>query len=131
MSDEQNKPDQKQDEDARAIFSRRRFMIEASLKGLGVGLAAAGLVTGAVAQPQACLDVDVAPRPCLSVSPPSTAPQVCLTPPPPPATGPATNPGTGPATLPGPCLSPQPCLKPMPCLTPRECLSVIERKQEE
>ena len=68
-------PEKWSDEDTEAILSRRRFLIESTLAGAGIGALATGC------RPQVCLEVtpDPEPRVCLEVeSDPNAEPQVCL-----------------------------------------------------
>ncbi len=85
-----DEPEKLPDEDTQAILDRRRFLIESTLAGAGIGIAAAGC------RPQACLSVEPEPGPCLSPPPedavpgPTDEPEVCLEvvpPEPPPPTG--------------------------------------------
>jgi len=83
---EQHPP--RHDEDTQAILDRRRFLIESTLAGAGLGALAAGCDTE---KPRPCLSIAKEPQPCLSVikEPPkkpdtATPPQPCLSPPPEP-----------------------------------------------
>ncbi len=108
------------DEDTQAILNRRRFLIESTLAGAGLGALAAGCGKEEPQKPQICLSVAVPPEPPKKPGT-ATPPQPCLdvAPPPKPTT----------ATAPRPCLSmpaPQPCLKIAP--KPKVCLSIEEVK---
>lgn len=127
----------RRDEDAEAILSRRRFLIESAVAGAGLGALAAGCAEeerarpclsvmvkelpkpGTATSPQPCLEV-APPQPCLDVAPP---PEACLSVAPPP------EPKEGQGPPPQPCLSlppPKPCLRIAP--QPKVCLSLEEVK---
>ncbi len=83
---------QDRNDDTEAILARRRFLVQSTLAGLGVGVVA---VTGCAPKP--CLTL--VPDACLKPPPPD--PEVCLKPAPPD---------------PKPCLKPKPP-EPKPCLS--------------
>lgn len=114
-----DEPEKQPNEDTQAILDRRRFLIESTLAGTGIGLAASGC------RPQACLSVEPdsgprrSPPPEENLSGTEDQPQVCLEvepPDPPPSAG---------EPVPDICLSvqwdpPPPEHGFEPCLSPRE-----------
>ncbi|MBM4042246.1 MAG: hypothetical protein FJ290_27450 [Planctomycetes bacterium] len=146
MSEQERIQGRRKDEDADAILNRRRFLIESTLAGAGLGALAAGCEK----EPQPCLKVaPPKPSPCLKLPAPDTAtppvkpktavePQPCLQPlPPKPATSVAPQPCLDVAPVPKPKsgTAPQPCLSmpaPKVCLRiapkPKVCLSLEEVK---
>jgi hypothetical protein len=118
-----NRP--RNDEDTEAILNRRRFLIESTLAGAGIG----AVLSGCEAQP--CLKIKPEPRQCLDVPPDRptskpTEPQVCL------------SVEISPLKVHPPASSqPAACLKvevkppkppPGPCLRPGPCLSIRRKK---
>jgi hypothetical protein len=100
----ENRPSQP-DEDAKAILSRRQFLIASSLAGAGIGVAA----TGCKPRPETCLSIapppDPGPQVCLSVEPdwePDWEPEPEPDPPGPDGEGPTDPPDNGPQPEPEP-----------------------------
>jgi hypothetical protein len=121
------------DRDTEAILARRRFLIQSTLAGLGIGAAAA--VTGCGDEPKACLEVapepkakpkpEPEPKPCLEVEP---EPEPCLS-------------IIEPEPEPKPCLTVPPEEEPKPCLDvapddgkaesePKICLKIAPPTEE-
>ena len=128
-----NRP--RSDEDTEAILNRRRFLIESTMAGAGIG----AVLSGCEAQPgpeakppesRPCLKIKPEPRQCLDVppDPPTskpTEPQVCLS-------VEISQPKTPPAaSQPAACLKVEvkpPKPPPRPCLRLRPCLSIRRRE---
>ena len=106
------------DEDTEAILDRRRFLIESTLAGAGLGAVLAGCDNRS--EPHACLSIE--PQPCLEVEPPESQPCLSIeigqptTQPKPPGpevclkveVKPPFKPPRPFGPDPGPCLSPEP-----------------------